>query len=141
MIAFAFDGTIYDKHLRTNHVERTTTKAKVDKEFKGNQIFVHQTVLASLLYAINNNIMPYEVADKTTSLEIVGEFREIKAHYGGKGTTVNMTVSVVPSSGKFLTLDNKLGFVLGRESDLFVNLELHCANPLQNKTRELCLIF
>ena len=68
--------------------------------------------------------MPYKVIDKTTSLEIVGEFSEIKNHYGGKGTAVNMTVSVVPSSGKFLTLDNKLGFVFGRESDLFVNLEL-----------------
>lgn len=102
---------------------------------------MHQTVLASLLYAINNKIMPYEVVDKTTSLEIVGEFQEIKAHYGGKGTTVNMTVSIVPSSGEFLTLDNKLGFVFGKESDLFVNLELHCANSLQNKTRELCLIF
>jgi hypothetical protein len=52
-----------------------------------------------------------------------------------------MTVSIVPSSGEFLTLDNKLGFVFGRGSDLFVNLELHCANSLQNKTRELCLIF
>jgi hypothetical protein len=51
--------------------------------------------------------MPYEVVDKTTSLEIVGEFQEIKNHYDGKGTAVNMTVSVVPSSGKFLSLDNK----------------------------------
>jgi hypothetical protein len=51
--------------------------------------------------------MPYEVVDKTTSLEIVGEFPEIKSHYGGKGTAVNLTVSGTPSSGKFLTLDNK----------------------------------
>jgi len=26
------------------------------------------------MYAINSKIMPYEVVDKTTSLEIVGEF-------------------------------------------------------------------
>ena len=107
----------------------------------GNQIFIHQTSLASLLYAINSKIMPYEVVDKTTSLEIVGEFQEIKNHYDGKGTAVNMTVSVVPSSGKFLSLDNKQGFVFGRDSDLYVNLELTCSNESQNKSSELCLVF
>ncbi len=141
LISFAFDGTIYDTHLRTSHVEPTKTKAIVYEKFNGNQVFVHQTALASLLFAINNKIMPYKVVDKTTSLEIVGEFSEIKNHYGGKGTAVNMTVSVVPSSGKFLTLDNKQGFVFGKESDLFVNIELECSNELQNRHSELCIVF
>jgi hypothetical protein len=96
--------------------------------FSGNQIFIHQTTIASLLYAINNKIMPYTIVDKTTSLEIIGEFPEIKKHYGGKGTAVNMTVSVTPSSGKFLSIDNKQGFVLGKDADLFVNLDLYCSN-------------
>jgi hypothetical protein len=85
--------------------------------------------------------MPYKVVDKTTSLEIIGEFSEIKNHYGGKGSAVNMTVSVVPSNGKFLTLDNKLGFVFGRDSDLFVNLELECSNESQNRSSETCVVF
>jgi hypothetical protein len=72
--------------------------------------------------------MPYTIVDKTTSLEIIGEFPEIKKHYGGKGTAVNMTVSVTPSSGKFLSIDNKQGFVLGKDADLFVNLDLYCSN-------------
>ena len=36
VISFAFDGTIFDQHLRTNHVERTQTKAKVNTDFQGN---------------------------------------------------------------------------------------------------------
>lgn len=140
-ISFAIDGTIYDNHLRTSHVGKTYTKANLNQDFEGNQIFVHQTVLASLLYAINSKIMPYSVVDKTTSLEIVGEFLEIKKHYGGKGTSVNMTVTAVPSSGDFLNLDSKLGFVFGRQSDLFVNLELYCSNESQNIPSELCIVF
>lgn len=33
LISFAFDGTIYDTHLRTSHVEPTKTKAIVYEKF------------------------------------------------------------------------------------------------------------
>ena len=41
LISFAFDGTIYDTHLRTSHVVPTKTKAVVYEKFTGNQDFVH----------------------------------------------------------------------------------------------------
>jgi hypothetical protein len=85
--------------------------------------------------------MPYEINDLSTSLSIVGEFQEIKKHYGGHGTAVNLSISITPSSGKFLTLDTKEGFIFGRDSDLYVTMEMYCANPSQNKPSELCLTF
>ncbi len=102
---------------------------------------MHQTALASLLYSINNKILPYSVNDSSTSLEIVGEFPEIKKHYGGHGTQIDLSVMITPYSGNFLTLSAQDGLVLGKGSDLYVTLELYCSNPTQNKTRELCLIF
>ena len=140
-IFFAIDGTIYDNHLGTNHVERTKAVATRNVNFTGNQLFVHQTALASLLYAINTKILPYFVNDSSTSLEIVGEFPEIKKHYDGHGTEVDLSVMITPSSGNFLSLSSKDGFVLGKGSDLYVSLSLYCSNPSMNRTRELCLIF
>lgn len=140
-IFFAIDGTIYDNHLKTNHVERTKSVAIKNDKFTGNQLFIHQTALSSLLYAINAKILPYTITDSSTSLQIVGEFPEIKKHYNGHGTQVDLSVMITPSSGNFLTLSANEGFVLGKGSDLYVTLELHCSNPSQNRTRELCLIF
>jgi predicted component of type VI protein secretion system len=31
--------------------------------------------------------------------------------------------------------------VIGKQSDIYVTLELSCSNPSQNRTKELCLIF
>lgn len=85
--------------------------------------------------------MPYQVDDLSTSLQIVGEFAEIKKHYNGHGTAVNLSISITPSSGKFLTVDTKEGFIFGRDSDLFVTMDMYCANPSQNISSELCLTF
>ncbi len=52
-----------------------------------------------------------------------------------------MSVQITPSSGNFLQLSATDGFVLGKQSDLYVTLELTCSNPSQNRTKELCLIF
>jgi len=41
LISMAMDGTIYDTHLRTTHVERTRAKAVRLESFSGNQIFIH----------------------------------------------------------------------------------------------------
>ena len=53
--------------------------------------------------------MPYKINDIATSYEIIAEFPEIKKHYGGKGTMVNMTMTVTPASGKFLTINQQNG--------------------------------
>jgi len=85
--------------------------------------------------------MPFRINDTSTSLEIVGQFPEIKKHYSGHGTTVEMEVMVTPASGNFLQMSASEGLVIGRESDIYVTLELTCSNPSQNISKELCLIF
>lgn len=74
--------------------------------------------------------MPYTVNDLTTSLEIIGEFPEIKKHYGGHGTQLNVTFQIFPSAGNFLTLDTQNGFYFGKDSDLYVQADMYCSNPL-----------
>jgi hypothetical protein len=85
--------------------------------------------------------MPIFVDDISTSLEIIAEFPEIKAHYGGHGTAVNMSITVSPASGKFLSFDVNDGIVFGRDDDLYLTIEFYCANESQNKSSELCVVF
>lgn len=82
----SIDGTIYDTYLKTSHVETTTTKANRLSSYPGNQIFIHESALASYFYSVYDKIMPLKIDDISTSLEIIAEFPEIKSHYGGKGT-------------------------------------------------------
>lgn len=85
--------------------------------------------------------MPYKVDDISSSLEIIAEFPEIKKHYGGHGTAVNMSVSMTPASGKFLTVSKETGITLGKGDDMYITMELYCANEKQNITSELCVRF
>jgi len=52
-----------------------------------------------------------------------------------------MEVMVTPASGNFLQISASEGLVIGKESDLYVTLELTCSNPAKNIGKELCLIF
>lgn len=79
--------------------------------------------------------------DLATSLEVIAEFPEIKSYYGGHGTAVNISVTASPASGKFLSFSKTDGFVVGREDDFYLTLELYCSNESQNRSSELCVIF
>lgn len=85
--------------------------------------------------------MPYKIDDIGTSLEIIAEFSEIKKHYGGHGTAVNISVVVTPASGKFVSISKENGIALGKDDDLFITMELYCSNESQNRTSELCVVF
>ena len=85
--------------------------------------------------------MPYKIDDIASSLEIVAEFPEIKKHYGGHGTAVNMSITVTPASGKFLSINKDYGIAFGKEDDLFITMELYCSNNLTNISSELCVTF
>jgi hypothetical protein len=140
LIQLAFEGTIFDSYLKTTHVELTTTVAR-KIQFDGSQVFIHQTALASYFYSVYDQIMPYKINDVASSLEIIAEFPEIKKHYGGHGTQVNMSVSVTPASGKFLSVNMDKGISFGKDDDLYVTMELYCSNESQNKLAELCVTF
>ena len=85
--------------------------------------------------------MPYRLDDISSSLEIIAEFPEIKKHYGGHSTAVNMSISVTPASGKFLTVSKETGITFGKGDDMFITMELYCSNESQNITSELCVVF
>ncbi len=120
LVSLALDGSIFDSFLKTSHVEPTSTKAKRVESYTGNQVFIHQSVLSSYFYSIYDQIMPVKVDDIATSLEIIGEFPEIKKHYGGHGTAVNMSISLTPASGKFLTISLEDGIKFGKDDDMFI---------------------
>ena len=92
----------------------------------GNQVFFHQSFLASLFYAEYNNFMPFIVNDDATSLSLIAEFPEIKNHYGGHGTYVNMSVTLSPASGRFLLIDTSRGLGFGDKDDLYLTVEMFC---------------
>lgn len=85
--------------------------------------------------------MPIKINDISTSLEIIAEFPEIKAHYGGHGTAVNMSITVSPASGDFLSFSREYGIAVGKKDDLYLTMELYCSNESKNITSELCLVF
>lgn len=72
--------------------------------------------------------MPVRLDDLATSLEVIAEFPEIKSYYGGHGTAVNISITASPASGKFLSFSKKDGFVVGREDDFYLTVELYCSN-------------
>jgi hypothetical protein len=94
-----------------------------------------------MFYSVYDSIMPYTIDDVSSSLEIIAEFPEIKKHYGGHGTAVNMSVTVTPASGKFLSIDTKNGISFGKDDDLYVTMEMYCSNLALNLTSELCVVF
>ena len=85
--------------------------------------------------------MPFNINDISASLEIVAEFPEIKDHYGGHGTAVNMSVIVSPASGKFISISQQDGIAFGKADDLYLQMEMYCSNESQNRTAELCVTF
>jgi hypothetical protein len=94
------------------------------------------------MYSQYDKYMPLHINDISTSLEIIAEFPEIKKHYGGHGTTVNMTVTMTPASGRFVSINSDGGLSFGKDDDLYVTMELYCSNPEQNITQsELCVVF
>lgn len=139
--SLALDGTIFDSYLKTSHVESTSAKAVPKPSFEGSQVFIHESALASYFYSVYDQIMPYRIDDISSSLEIIAEFPEIKQRYGGHGTMVNMSVTVTPSSGKFLSIEADTGLTFGKADDLYVTMEMFCSNPSQNITAELCLVW
>lgn len=85
--------------------------------------------------------MPLKIDDVATSLQIVAEFPEIKKHYGGHGTAVNMSITATPASGRFLSFDEKEGIVVGKQDDFYLTMQIFCSNPEQNIPSEHCLTF
>jgi hypothetical protein len=136
----SIDGTLFDTYLKTSHVEGVTTKAKYVDAYPGSQVFVHQSAVASYFYSVYDEIMPVKIDDVSTSLEVIAEFPEIKAHYNGHGTAVNISITASPASGKFLSFSQKDGFVVGRDDDFYLTLELYCSNEAQNRSSELCVV-
>jgi hypothetical protein len=137
----AIDGTVFDTYLKTCHVDPTTTKAQMVAEYPGSQIFIHQSAFASYFYSVYDKIMPIRIDDISSSLEIIAEFPEIKAAYGGHGTAVNMSITVSPASGKFLSFSRSQGIVFGQQDALYLTMEFYCSNESQNRTSELCVVF
>jgi hypothetical protein len=82
-----------------------------------NQVFVHQTLLASLFSAIEQEILPIRVND-TSLLEL---FPEIKFHYG-KSVESQLYLDLSVANGDFLTINNQTGMQVGIDSPLLAHL-------------------
>lgn len=68
-----------------------------------NQVFIHQTMLASLMMVVEQEALPARLNDTNTTNQILQLFPEIQYHYGDSlEGEVYLDLSV--KSGDFLTL-------------------------------------
>jgi hypothetical protein len=68
-----------------------------------NQVFIHQSMLASLMMVAEQEILPARLNDTNTTNQILQLFPEIQYHYGDSLVS-EVYVDLTVQSGGFLTL-------------------------------------
>jgi hypothetical protein len=76
-----FDGTFFDVEEKTNHVGENTDFAVRVPGLNSNQIWIHETMLESLFYSLQEK-MPIKIKDKNMTSQLLNIFYEITDHYG-----------------------------------------------------------
>lgn len=66
-----FDGTFFDTTKGTNHVQKNLNPPHRIPNLNSNQIFLHQTMIASLLIAVVQDYMPVELKDQNATNQIL----------------------------------------------------------------------
>lgn len=127
IVTLNFDGTFYDTVNQTNHVQKNLQFPARIKGLNSNQIFIHQSMFASLAIALGKDYFPMTVNDTNATGQILQLFPEIKHHYG-ETIVADLDIDISASSGDFLTFNNHSGIEIGKNKTLKVKLEVRCAN-------------
>jgi hypothetical protein len=104
IVTLNFDGTFFDTAKGTNHVKKNINPPHRISGLNSNQIFIHQTTIASLLIGVMEEFMPYEIKDGNVTSEILQLFPEIGDYYG-ESITTDLLVNVYAPSGEFLSIN------------------------------------
>jgi hypothetical protein len=78
-----------------------------------NQVFLHQSMLASLMMVVEQEALPARLNDTNTTNQILQLFPEIKYHYGETIET-QLFVDLSVQSGDFLTVSALSGIEIGK---------------------------
>ncbi len=118
LITLSFDGRIYDTPEKMNHGKLpTVTPKRLDGDFSNSQqIFVHQSTLSSLFFALDEQFLPVEINNANLTKQLGGFFREIGQYYGEKSTTT-IKLSLLADDGSFLSINKTTGFEIGKNGN------------------------
>ena len=113
VITLNFDGTFYDSPAKTNHVRANSVNPQRIAGMNSNQVFLHQSMLASLMMVVEQEALPARLNDTNTTNQILQLFPEIKYHYGETIET-QLFVDLSVQSGDFLTVSALSGIEIGK---------------------------
>jgi hypothetical protein len=129
LITLNLDGTFYDVEDKTNHVKKNTffpTRVSGDKS-NSQQIFIHQSMLASLFFALDGMYLPAEVNNQNVTNQLTGFFSEIQDYYGEKSNTT-LKFNLLADNGDFLSINKSTGLEIGRKGNAVLQMLVFCAN-------------
>ncbi|TNV80189.1 hypothetical protein FGO68_gene15348 [Halteria grandinella] len=122
-----FDGTFFDTPAGTNHVKANTNDPARLPKTNSNQVFIHQSMLASLMMVLEQEILPVRLNDTNTTNQILQLFPEIQYHYG-ESLVSEVYVDLTVQSGGFLTLSQASGMMIGKDEITTLHLQVYAKN-------------
>lgn len=140
LISLNFDGTIYDSIAKTNHVEgnKLFQERLTDERGNSHQIFVHESTLASLFFAVEEAMFPKKLNDTTTIDALLTAFFEIKNYYG-ESIKADLEFTILSDNDKFISLNASQGIEIGKNGKATLQLVMYCSNS--STPRELAVQF
>lgn len=84
-------------------------------------------MLASLVMALEQEVLPARLNDTNTTNQILQLFPEIKYYYGSTIET-ELYVDLTVSSGDFLSLSSISGIEIGKKENARAHLQVYCKN-------------
>lgn len=118
LITLSFDGRIYDTPEKMTHGKLpTVAPQRLSGDYSNSQqIFVHQSMISSLFFALDEQYLPIEINNANVTKQLGGFFREIGDYYGEKSTTT-IKLSLLADDANFLTINKSTGFEIGKKAN------------------------
>lgn len=115
LLTINLDGTFFDIPEGTTHVENNKVFPERVQGALGNsqQLFIHESMLASLFFALDSQFFPIKVEDQNVTSMFVGTFFEMKKYYGADVHT-ELEINVLANDGKFISLNKSAGIEIGK---------------------------
>ncbi len=140
LIKVNFDGTFFDKNANTNHVTSPSVYPIRVEGKLGNsqQVFIHQSMLASLFLALDDKFLPFKYSNANMTKALNAIFTEIPNTYGAD-VIEDFEAYLIAEDGSFLTLNTTTGIEIGRYNQPKLRLQIFCQNATTE--RELAVEF
>lgn len=140
LITLSFDGRIYDSASKANHgkLPSAIPERVVGDKANSQQLFVHESMLTSLFYAVSSKYFPFEFQNSNVT-EMLGRFfSEIGDYYGPKSNTT-LKFNLLASNDEFISINKSAGIEIGKNGKASLQLLIFCAN--ETTPQELAVEF